>query len=150
MYSAVSKAMEGIPNTTLVIKVHPAEEIDWYKSMVRNDAVFIKDMDIQELVRASDLVLTDLSTVGLEAMMLGKPVITINLTGKTDIMPYATSGAAVGVYAESDLPGAITSSLDGKVEKANEISSFLDGYVGHRDGKSAKRVAELIEKLALN
>jgi CDP-glycerol glycerophosphotransferase (TagB/SpsB family) len=90
------------------------------------------------------------STVALEAMLLNKPVITINLTGTPDYMPYAESGAALGVYREEDLVPAIRKALrDPQVieEMAQSREKFISEYAYKPDGQAAKRIAELITRL---
>jgi CDP-glycerol glycerophosphotransferase (TagB/SpsB family) len=42
--------------------------------------------------------ITAYSTTAIEAMILKKPVVIVNLSGEKDQMPYVRSGASVGVY----------------------------------------------------
>lgn len=150
----VCNAVRKIPETVLVIKIHPVESMEKYKIILKNlkeDSVIIcKDIDLYELLNACDLLMTVHSTVALEAMIFDKPVITINLTGKPDLFPYAESGAAIGVYKEEDLVPAIKNTLfneEIKTKIAQERKKFVYEHAYLQDGKASKRVADLIIQL---
>ncbi|MCK5018758.1 MAG: glycosyltransferase, partial [Candidatus Peribacteraceae bacterium] len=130
------------------------EDIDNYKliSGYPKDVVFIKDIDLTELLMISEIVITDLSTVGLEAMLLNTPVITVNFTGKPDAMPYASSGAAIGVSDPNKLKEAVQSILnnqDTKNRLQQNAKIFLKDYLYKLDGRSAERVNALIEEMIM-
>ena len=113
-------------------------------------AIVRQKVDIYELLHASDLLITTHSTVGLEAILLEKPVITLNLTSKPDLMPYATSGAAIGVYKKEDLVPAMQTALfnpETKEEMAKRRKAFVLEHTYKPDGQASKRVAELITRL---
>ena len=60
----------------IAFKPHPKAEVDW-SSLSRDEArLFIGDVSILRAIKASDAVLTHSSNAGLEAVMLGKPVLT--------------------------------------------------------------------------
>lgn len=150
----VCNAVKKIPETVLVIKIHPVESINIYKIILKNlkeDSVIIcQDIELYELLNACDLLMTVHSTVALEAMIFDKPVITINLSGKPDIFPYAQSGAAIGVYIEEDLVPAIKNTLfneEMKKKIAQERKKFVYEHAYLQDGKASKRVADLIIQL---
>ncbi len=146
---SILKALSELPDFQLVIKMHPTERgintelIDKFDE----DVIVIKKFDIYEILNACDVMLTAFSTTALEAMMLGKPVITINFTGKPDVMPYVQSGAAIGVYQREKLSLAIKSIFeDEHIRKELEVNSkeFVHQHAYKIDGKSTKRIMELI------
>jgi len=152
MYSSVVKTVRQFPDHTLVIKLHPSEDVDNYRYATEDpdNVIFVKDIGLTELINRSDMVITDISTIGLEAIMLGMPVITLNYTDKKDAMPYASSGAAIGVYKPDDLKEAIDKILhDEDTQRTLEESrkQFLQDYLYKLDGRSSERVARLIEKM---
>ena len=150
---AVFSAVNEIDDVQLIVKPHPAETSELHKSLLLemgiNNAMIVEDIEIYELLNAADCVLTSFSATGLEAMMLDKPVISINLTGEPDRMPYAESGAALGVYHEDELAPAIMNALtdDAVREKLKSgRETFVERYNYRMDGRAAKRVVELILK----
>ncbi len=147
-------AMAEFPDKQLVIKLHPAEEIEEYQKILEkiggSRVILCRDTDIHQLLYACDLLLTIHSTVALEAMIFNKPVITINFSGKPDLMPYAESGAAIGVYRKKDLLPAMKRALyDPQIRKnlGQKSKRFVSEHVYKLDGQASKRVAELIVRL---
>ncbi len=152
--NTVISALSEFPEKQLVIKLHPGEKMAEYQQMLakmeEDRAIICQKIDLYELLHACDLLMTVHSTVALEAMLLNKPVITINLTGKPDLMPYAESGAALGVYQRRALAPAINKALyDPEVRKnlAQSREKFISKYAYRPDGQAAKRVTELITRL---
>jgi len=155
LIEAVLSAMIEFPEKQLVIKLHPDEKIEEYQNILAriengNKTVLCQNIDLYGLLRECDLLMAVYSTVALEAMILDKPVIIINLTGKPDIMPYAQSGAALGVHQQEDLAPAIRKALyDPEVRRELEQKrkSFVAEHAYKVDGQSSRRVAELIVRL---
>jgi CDP-glycerol glycerophosphotransferase (TagB/SpsB family) len=89
-----------------------------------------------------------MSTVGLEAMLLDKPVITFDPIGTMN--PYAETDAVIGVRKENDLVAAIKGALyDPEVRRklSEARRKFVYEYAYLQDGKASQRVANLIEKM---
>jgi glycosyltransferase involved in cell wall biosynthesis len=138
-----------------LIKLHPREkEVAVYRSLLStltNTRVpIVKDeVDLATVLTACDALLTVRSTIGLEAMMLGLPVIAFEerVTDKTDALDYVQYGAAVGVYSEKELAPSIAAVLfDPKTRaglaEASERYVYDHAYL--QDGLAAARVASVI------
>jgi len=157
MFREVLKALELCCEEQLVVKVHPGEIRDgMYQNALadvnpkRNHVVITKDVDLHDLIDASDMVIISSSTVALEAMILGKPVIIVNLTRREDLIPYAGSGAALGVYNAEDIAPAIQRVLSNpslNEELAENRAKFIHDYAYKIDGKAIERVAALIDEM---
>lgn len=152
LLKAVFKAAVQFPELQLVIKTHPHKGKDPVYGEVAKEfnskALIIRDINTFELLNATDIVLVYSSTVGFEAMILDKPVIMINLSGQPDKVPYAESGAALGVYDEKDLAPAIKNILNDKKIKdklKKGRSKFVLEATYKKDGMASKRIAGLIE-----
>jgi len=157
---AVAAAVSKLQEFTLVIKMHPAEGPErkaMYDRVAKengcSDAVVILDISLYGLLASSEIMITVFSTTATEAMMLGVPVITINLTGEPDKMPYASSGAALGVHKAEELPEAIDEVLHdqptkAKLEKSAKKFVYDRAYI--MDGKATERVVQLIESMSEN
>lgn len=99
----------------LVIKPHPEEYEHAYlhkeyanANLILADRIkLVQNKSAYDIINAADLVITMQSTTGLEAILLNKPLIVVNMTGRTDTANYATSGAAYPVRKKEDLPIAI-------------------------------------------
>ncbi|MBW2989890.1 CDP-glycerol glycerophosphotransferase family protein [Candidatus Woesearchaeota archaeon] len=151
LLKATFDAVKKIPNVQLAVKPHPKENYRIHYQMkenTRSDAIIIRDIDSFELLHIADIVMIYWSTVGLEAMILDKPVIVINLMGQPDKVPYAKQGAAIGVYKEEDLAGSIKSILsDEEIQKKlkKNRDKLAYEYCYKKDGLASRRIAHLIE-----
>jgi hypothetical protein len=143
-------AIKRIPNTKLLIKVHPGEKVKKYKDLIRNknykNIQVIKKVDLFDILKKCSVLVTHSSTVALEAMIVNKPVIIVNLTGFPDVFPYVKSGAALGVYKKRDLYPTIMSILNSRElqdELKNKRGKFIEKIVV-LDGKATIRVSDLL------
>jgi len=73
---------EALPQHRLVVKIHPKETADASNRYLRlaarlPDVYFVKSQPMHELLAGCELVVTVNSTVGVEALAFGKPVITL-------------------------------------------------------------------------
>lgn len=146
------ETMRQFPDKQLLIKADPYERLAPYTERISVgsyiNAVAVRDIDIYTLIYFSELVITQDSTAGLEAMILDKPLITVNLTKREDRVPYSGKGAALGVYEEVDLPSAIEKALtDQEINLKLKISrsAFLEEYAYKIDGKANERISSLLK-----
>lgn len=154
MVYSICKAAKRLSNVQFVIKVHPSElSLSIYEKVAREvgiQALITKGADIYEILYVCDLMITGYSTTALDAMILNKPVITINFTGLKDPIPFAESGAAIGVYEEKDLESAIKNGLydDSMRERLrHDRERFVYEQTFLKDGKATERVVNLIEQI---
>jgi capsular polysaccharide export protein len=98
----------------IVVKLHPVDVncVDYSDLMQRYpDVIFLRDYPANTLIKNASLVITINSTVGVEALIHCKPVITLgqNFYNVPDVVYH--------VENLSDLPRAIASSLSSPPEK---------------------------------
>ena len=160
VYSAVKELYDDVQ---LIVKPHPCECYD-YKNISSMREKISKEIGFNpiivdpfyntfELLHTCDLMITGYSTTGLEAMILDKNVIIMNLIDEQHIIPYVESGAALGVYKEEDLIINIKNTLydkeiKEKLKKAREKFVYEHAYL--QDGKATERVCDLIEDMIKN
>ena len=113
---SLRNAVSKIDSLALVIKLHQADPFlefvkDYLskKSNGKNDVIVSKDINIHKLICASELVVTNYSTTGLEAMVAGVPVLCLNFRGKrfSSGSGYLEKGACVGAYKSEEVLPAI-------------------------------------------
>jgi hypothetical protein len=146
-------------NYEVVIKLHPMYQfsersktdtkVSIIKSKCKNMKFLITYDNLHLLMAASDLVITEYSNVGPEAIFMGKPVLTVNFL-KEDWEGeehYHESGGVI--YLEDYQKMEIT------IKKIFEDGKFLDSLVDgqkniinlyntYNDGKAAERIFNLI------
>ena len=154
MGRAICQAVKQFSGLQFVVKVHPSElDLSMYHRMTKDmgvEALITRDANIYEVLYVCDALITGFSATALDAMMLDKPVITINFTGLEDPLPFAESGAAIGVYEAKDLRGAVENGLFNEEdrEKLREARErFIYEHAYKKDGKSTERVIKLIERM---
>ena len=93
------------PNFRLIVRYHPSEN----KNFIHEKNVEFSPCSnpIEPLIHAVDLVIVTASTVGLQAHIIGKPVISVDSTIWVDDVKYAQQGISVGVKSPEELPDAI-------------------------------------------
>jgi surface carbohydrate biosynthesis protein (TIGR04326 family) len=139
----------------LIIKLHPGEPADAsYRDLAREagiEPLIIRDASTLELLTASDAIIGSESTLDYEAMMLGKPVIVMNLSpGRKDWLPFVAEGAALGVYRPEDTAGALQAALapgkkrDSLLENARKL---VEDHCHKIDGKAAGRAAAVVREV---
>lgn len=67
--------------------------------------------NIYQLLYIADLVVVSFSTLGLEAMLFGKPVLVLHLDRDHDLMGYVKSGGVLCARDEGEIVPAITAAL---------------------------------------
>ena len=145
-------AMQQFPDKQLVIKPHPSDDGAMFVELLRkfnSDAIVVHE-HLYELLSACDLLITTWSTVGLEAMILDKPIIVINLMNRPDMTSYVEKGAAIEVNISNTLSGFIKQMLhdDYTIQKIKEGSNkYVSDYTGRSDGKASERVGKLIMEI---
>jgi glycosyltransferase involved in cell wall biosynthesis len=74
--------------------------------------------DIYERLHVADIVVVTISTIGLEAMMFGKPVIVFADGADPDLVGYVRSGAAVLARTSTEFQAAVNECLDSEALRA--------------------------------
>ena len=151
---AITKAVAAIPNTQLIIKLHPPlESEEDYQEIVRDlipRPAICKYTSLSELLNASSLVLAGGSTAALEAMAIEKPVVMVNLFN--DFGPdYFQDSGAIHAEREADILPAIERALyDSQLreEMARSMEIFVHEQAYIQDGYSSARIANLIRDMA--
>src|SRR3989338_2855460 len=153
-FKALEKALKGMKNTELVIKLHPNDKEEFYRKILaelKYKCAIAKDIDLYELLFCSDIVASIYSTVMLEALIMDKPVIQLNLLEKYSILPKLNS-PLIQITKESELGRAVNGLLKDKrkFKKIGEIrKKFVFEHYNYVDGKATKRFVEILEE-ALN
>ena len=138
----------------LVIKVHPQEDIAICQAIAEryhNPRIHVvKDIEVYALISRCELLITKHSTTALEAMLVDKPVITINLSAQPSHVLYAEEGASLGVNRYEDIEPAIMKALYDKeirsrLQAARE--KFIRRWAGEPDGQASQRIVNVMKEM---
>lgn len=136
----------------LVIKIHPIEKLDYYQHLLKGKQVIIfKDVVLADVINMSDVVLVSgYSTTVLDASVLQKPVVFLNVFNDIEDIPYAKMGLAVGVYSLGELKSIVEKLLYNQTIRKKCLARsklFYDSNREFADGKATERIVSLIESM---
>ena len=89
----------------LIVRYHPSEQIPFAPG--RNVDFSQTTEPLSALLHAVDLVIVTASTVGLEAHIAGKPVVSVDMSVFTPDAPYAAMGISTGTSSLSELANRV-------------------------------------------
>ena len=151
MYYMTMNAIKKIPDSYLIIKLHPGDMRDDIPLKIKEslgiDNVSItKNYSIVDLIVSCDCFITGYSTSAVEAMILEKPIILINFRRCMEVIPYNKYNIFKTATNSEELFNLINESLNNPIPIEN-YKLFLKDYIHKLDGRSTKRVVKLIEDL---
>ncbi len=135
----------------LIYQVHPGQPVEYIKNFVDtvegHNAVVAKYKNTEELMAASDGIITFFSTTAIDAVLMEKPLLLINLTDDKDFFPFVKMGAAFGAYEKEEIP----TRLEELLTKAYQLKPFYreaQEYMNYKnDGKALERVISLCYRM---
>ncbi len=147
---ALLAALADHPAWHLVLRPHPSDRYQLPPCSAQVSHSGRAD-DLPALLAASDVLVTMTSTVGLEAVLVGTPMVTWDLSQNTHECPYSAMGLSRGVTTLSDLAPAIFETLQRKKAIGHGIDGHVHGQaLGPALGQAAARVAdEVLDQLGL-
>jgi hypothetical protein len=100
------KVLSKHPDWHLILRPHPSDNTEYF-DIPENVEIGDKAESLHELIASVDCVITMTSTVAIEAALIGKQVITIDLSIFTEDSPYSKMGLSEGVVDLTDLESVL-------------------------------------------
>ena len=151
--NTVLKAISELEEFFLVIKLHPNEFDSSLYQKIANELnmksyLILKDVNLYEVIYSSDLVIISYSTVGVEAMRMSKPVISLNLMGLHNESVIIKNNLAVEIKNKNELiTSIIECAKNPNIVKIEESKIFAEQEIGKITGNVAERITQEILKL---
>ena len=123
-----------------IIKFHDLESkniIQQYESLSSGNFIIVNDSNIHPFMLASDILLTDTSSVAYEYLMLDRPLVTYRGIARLE--------KGINIILPDNLLGALTRSIEDPDEFKDSRKSYLADLHPYQDGLSSKRVIDAIE-----
>jgi len=136
LYDTIKKLSHD-NNLLIIIKFHDLMDEDYkkdYYNLEKNNLLISKEKDIINLMKISDIMISDTSSVVYEYILLDKPVITLN--NKSDNNTWDN------IIDEKQMLSAIYNILDGKDEYKNKRKNTIKLYHPYSDAKSSQRMID--------
>ena len=146
-------AVVQIAGCRLIVKMHPRDtRAEAYAALATEtgaDARVVSHAEakLPELWPLCGAVAMGYSTAAFEAIIFGKPVVSVNLTGEEDCYPFAASGAALAAREPNEVLPALRAALTDEQAReglARRREEFIARHVGPLDGRAAERMAAMI------
>lgn len=153
--NALLMALSRLPNARLVIKPHPLDDVKLYQSTIDQHSirhrVLISSDTVRSLIPSASVVISEDSTVGLEAMFFGKIVVHAHFANSEPVMPFVKYHAALPGYNPEMLRTTLEN-LDRLTEtQAKQLfagqSQLIQDFAGDCDSQAQKRVTTMIRKI---
>jgi lipid A disaccharide synthetase len=149
----VAQIMKGTPSITWKVKLHPMENDSFYRELgadIFSRLIFHpKQVSLEEAVEDADVVTTVYSTAGLEAMIMGRPLIVAPAMRRVrELAWWPTVGG--GTYADSaeDFQTQLTNLVSDRSRWAGQLEqqhTFLNKNFANQ-GHAAQCVVDLLER----
>ena len=143
------KSAKEFPEVQFVVKLHPDESEKLHREFIRkfelDNVAVVKNTPIKELLIASDLVVNIYSTVGMEALALGKQLVSINVNLPKSYFPSG-KGAYIASSAKG-IKGVIGNIMRGKGISKETIKKESKYYISETGEKACGNVAKTVDKL---
>ncbi|HIG93956.1 TPA: UDP-N-acetyl glucosamine 2-epimerase [Candidatus Woesearchaeota archaeon] len=159
-FSRIRKILSDLKKINLVItlKLHPREKHQAeYEQILQEVGMsgkvtsIINRDDHYMLIENSDLVITFGSTVALEAMVIGRPTLTINLFDEKNPLNDAirSAEATTVVHYTSDIGAVAAAQLvsGASAEASRKAHEFVQELCYKIDGKASERVVQTVYNL---
>ena len=161
-FAAVGAAVKKIPNLKVIIKLRPgAGGQELYRPVIAKafegvSHTIVHSQPLTELLAQSDIAVSCYSTVALEAMICGVPIINLALSpaeammSKYHFAQYAAAGAMEIADTEERFE-TVLRRLTTDPEMRSELRSKSEVFLKKNflfDGRASQRVVTLIESLA--
>lgn len=143
--SKLAKLCEQHFDAILLQKLHPT----FARARVNRNAsahCIMRCGAVEDAIAVADVVITDCSTSGVQAILMGKPLLVVNLTGQPFYTnDYAAMGVARAVYNIEDLGPVVSEALEGRSRcEAGALEAFTRRYNHPNDGRAASRLCEIL------
>jgi glycosyltransferase involved in cell wall biosynthesis len=153
-FPALLRAVERLERARLLIKPHPAESTDGYARVLQElgasrARLLDSRQDLMRLLFAADLLVTVESLSAVEALVLGKPVVVLNMP--TNLQEMVDAGAALGVPEGQDPGAALLKALEdaeARERLATARRAYLNDVASGVDGRATERLLELLRATA--
>jgi hypothetical protein len=125
------------------IRLHPNEELSLQALELANKAGIkvTKRLPLYGQFDQCDVVVTQFSTVGLEALLYGKPLVSLNWVSAEEVTPYAKEGVAERSCSPKDFLPSLSKAVSGHGQKRSDIEAFLTKHL--TDNRASERLTQL-------
>lgn len=150
----LARAFQNLPaECRVVIKLHPRESVKsiayFSRAFIGDRYRIVNDINIYRLLRVADLAIGHFSSTLLEAILLGTPVLSINVLGDQRRTLFSSSQDLVQIRSETEftkIHDILYNTRFRDVAKAL-LERWIKDNVGVINGHSSERIARVIKHI---
>ena len=150
VFSDLVEAVERLENVWLFVKPHQAESPTPYEAILaRGGAAHTRMIsgakNLQELLFASDGLITVDSFASSEALVLGRPVLVVNLPN--NLSALVERGVALGATSGASIEDALRKLVfdeSARKDLEEKRKEYIQEFAFGADGRSTERIVEAI------
>ena len=136
------------PDWQIVYQVHPSQKIEDVRAILDEagfaDTSAVRYHDTEELIKAGDAMITFFSTTAIDAVLLRKPLLLINLSDDRDFFPFAEMGVALAAFSRDDIAVSIRRLIGGFQIDDDKYAAAVHLMNHVNDGQALPRVLKNI------
>lgn len=148
---SVLREASRVPGATIILRTHPWQSPELVSSVVRQlelpNVLLRPDDDSAVAVRAADVVISQYSTMLVEAAALGTPAVAVTLSRRRNPIDLSDEGIAVPARRRKEILPAIQAALNRSPAETAAAQAAAERLIGPFDGGATARVADLISEL---
>lgn len=149
----LAHAFEDLPaECRIVIKLHPREDANYSEIFKGNRYQIIRDIDVNRLLRAADLVVSHFSSTLSDAALLGTPLLSINILNDKRRAIFDSSQEFVQINSEEAFTKIYGMLYNRKLLDRARVSleRWIKNNVAAVDGHSSERIADFIKHFIMD
>ncbi|PHS29354.1 MAG: hypothetical protein COA82_12770 [Alkaliphilus sp.] len=142
-------AFQDLPaECRIVVKLHPREDATYFKIFDSDRYQVVRDIDVDRLLRAADLVISHFSSTLSDAALLGTPLLNINILNDQHRSIFASSQDLLQIKSETEFAKIHDILYDIKFRDRAKalLKSWAKDNVAVVDGRSSERIARIIKQ----
>tara|TARA_Y100000034_G_C6882841_1_gene404825 strand:- start:119 stop:2017 length:1899 start_codon:yes stop_codon:yes gene_type:complete len=151
LFLTVFNALKQINNIKVIIRPHPAEKEGLHKKMAKKIGLkikILKNCDLFNLIYASDVIILVNSSIVLDAIILNKPVISVNICRELFHNNFLFKDIVPNIHNTLELVKVINKILSSNIKKkSHKQDRYIKSNLYKLDGKTCDRIIHNINKI---
>ncbi|KKL97210.1 hypothetical protein LCGC14_1836780, partial [marine sediment metagenome] len=153
----VINALKKLENIQFIIKLHPRQNSEFIRKLVKENnykAIIVKDVNIFDIINSCDILLTQDSAVILDAMIVGIPLISLDLVNKrlyySGKYNYNDEKYIIKVYNENELYEKLKLLLNSHKyynDYKKKLKENLKSIISYNDEKNYSPTKKIVSDL---
>lgn len=148
----LEKIASNFPDYTVILRPHPSEDINIWQEKAKHlkNVVVIYEGTVTPWILGCDLLIHSSCTTGLEAFLMGKPIVSFLPLGESKIRAHVSDQLGFKAFNENEGVEMAQKALITFSSIDEEKKAFLNNRIAAFSGKNAsENIIEELEKLEL-